>query len=487
MFAMDWITALITFVVVFVLYFFIYYRKPEVNWGSSTQAQVFVNALKGVQSLTDTADHVKNYRPKVLVLSGNPAHRPPLVDFANLITKKLSLLICGHVITEPGSVHLATLKESTQAWLTDKKIKGFYTVTESNTFEEGAKSCLTLAGLGKLAPNMLLMGFKSDWTEDLELTKEYFVVLQDAFDLAFSVGILRVNNGLDFSEHFQAEETEATEVVDEERRGSLFVSSSEPVDNDHEDAKDDDDAKASDDGVSERKGSEPSDEGSDLVPEVPKFSRERQRTRTRTISTSVYHDSHGNPMSKDVMSDMTQFQGGKRSGNIDVWWLYDDGGLTLLLPYILTTRKQFKDCKLRVFTLANKKEELDRETRNMASLLAKFRIEFSSVIVIPDVTKRASDATRGMFETMLDKLPCNSLSEEEKFANKEKTNRHLRLYELLQEHSKNAEMIFLTLPMPRKSQVSGLLYLAWLDIMTRNLPPILLIRGNQTSVLTFYS
>ena len=32
-------------------------------------------------------------------------------------------------------------------------------------------------------------------------------------------------------------------------------------------------------------------------------------------------------------------QAGKRTGTIDVWWLYDDGGLTLLLPYILTTRQ----------------------------------------------------------------------------------------------------------------------------------------------------
>ena len=56
--------------------------------------------------------------------------------------------------------------------------QGFYTVTESNNFEEGAKSCLTLAGLGKLAPNMLLMGFKGDWTQDLGVAKEYFSVLQ---------------------------------------------------------------------------------------------------------------------------------------------------------------------------------------------------------------------------------------------------------------------------------------------------------------------
>merc|ERR1739838_658495 len=164
-------------------------------------------------------------------------------------------------------------------------------------------------------------------------------------------------------------------------------------------------------------------EGADLVPSmppVPKF--QRQRTRTRTISRSVYHDNEGNPVSKDIVSDMTQFQSAKRSGNIDVWWLYDDGGLTLLLPYILTTRQQFSDCKLRVFTLANRKDELDRETRNMAALLAKFRIEFSSVVVIPDVTKRAGEETRARFEEM---VAGAGVTEEERLANKEKTNRHL--------------------------------------------------------------
>merc|ERR1711983_529324 len=131
----------------------------------------------------------------------------------------------------------------------------------------------------------------------------------------------------------------------------------------------------------------------------------RTRTRTRTISRSVYTDSQGNPVSQDVIADLNQFQRAKRNGTIDVWWLYDDGGLTLLLPYILTTRQQFSGCQLRVFSLANRKDELDRETRNMAALLAKFRIEFSSVIVIPDVTKRAREETKAVFAGLVKTLP----------------------------------------------------------------------------------
>ena len=52
----------------------------------------------------------KNFRPKLLVLSGNPTHRIPLIDFGNLITKKLSLLICSHVLTENKPKNVVKLK-----------------------------------------------------------------------------------------------------------------------------------------------------------------------------------------------------------------------------------------------------------------------------------------------------------------------------------------------------------------------------------------
>jgi len=70
---------------------------------------------------------------------------------------------------------------------------------------------------------------------------------------------------------------------------------------------------------------------------------------------------------------------------------------------------------------------------------------------------------------------------------KEKINRHLRLRELLQDHSRQANMIVMTLPIPRKSATSAPMYMAWLECLTKDMPPILLVRGNQESVLTYYS
>ena len=64
----------------------------------------------------------------------------------------------------------------------------------------------------------------------------------------------------------------------------------------------------------------------------------------------------------------------------------------------------------------------------MAQLLAKFRIDFSDVIIIPDVTKKADPATKAEFEELISgcDIDTGELNSE-----REKTNRyacvHLRM------------------------------------------------------------
>lgn len=78
----------------------------------------------------------------------------------------------------------------------------------------------------------------------------------------------------------------------------------------------------------------------------------------------------------------------KKHGTIDVWWLFDDGGLTLLIPYLLSGH--WRNCKLRVFGAASKKGELDRDQRSLATLLSKFRIDYASIKIIADIGRPPS-------------------------------------------------------------------------------------------------
>ncbi|KAJ8919032.1 hypothetical protein NQ315_016938 [Exocentrus adspersus] len=162
----------------------------------------------------------------------------------------------------------------------------------------------------------------------------------------------------------------------------------------------------------------------------------------------------------------------------------------------MCTKRNWSSCKLRVFALANKRDELELEHRNMASLLAKFRIDYTDLQVVPDITAKPQESTQRFFDSLIadfrteDKANTSDsvyVSDAELLAIKDKTNRHLRLRELLLEHSSEANMVVVTLPIPRKNIVSAPLYLAWLELLTKDMPPILLVRGNQTSVLTFYS
>lgn len=115
----------------------------------------------------------------------------------------------------------------------------------------------------------------------------------------------------------------------------------------------------------------------------------------------MYTAPGGGELPKHVLHELTQFTRKRNNAIIDVYWLYDDGGLTLLLPYIISTRRNWESCRLRVFALANKKDEIEVEMSSMASLLAKFRIDYSDLELITDITKKAEDSTYHYFKDLI--------------------------------------------------------------------------------------
>ncbi|KAJ6664121.1 hypothetical protein lerEdw1_008336 [Lerista edwardsae] len=221
-------------------------------------------------------------------------------------------------------------------------------------------------------------------------------------------------------------------------------------------------------------------------------------------SINTISSMHVGEFNQRMLEASTQFKRKQGKGTIDVWWLFDDGGLILLIPYILTLRKKWQDCKLRIFT-GGKVTRLEEEKLMMASLLSKFRIKFADISIIGDINMKPNKESWKFFEEMIEPYrlheSCKDLTNAEKLkreapwkitdaeleAFKEKSYRQVHLNELLQEHSRAANLIVLSLPVARKGIVSDHLYMAWLEILSKNLPPVLLVRGNHKNVLTFYS
>ncbi|KGL97027.1 Solute carrier family 12 member 2, partial [Charadrius vociferus] len=427
MFVINWWAALLTYVIVLGLYIYVTYKKPDVNWGSSTQALTYLNALQHSIRLSGVEDHVKNFRPQCLIMTGAPNARPALLHLVHAFTKNVGLMICGHVHMGPrrkAMKELSTDLAKYQRWLIKNKMKAFYAPVHAEDLRDGGQYLMQAAGLGRMRPNTLVVGFKKNWRQsDMRDVETYINLFHDAFDVQYGVVVIRLKEGLDIS-HLQGQDSK---------------SPSSPL----------------------------------------------------------------NLADQRLLDASTQFQKKQGKSNIDVWWLFDDGGLTLLIPYLLTTKKKWKDCKIRVF-IGGKINRIDHDRRAMATLLSKFRIDFSDIMVLGDINTKPKKENIAAFEEMIEPFRLHEDDKEQDVADKmkedepwritdnelelykTKTYRQIRLNELLKEHSSTANIIVMSLPVARKGAVSSALYMAWLEALSKDLPPILLVRGNHQSVLTFY-
>ena len=161
-------------------------------------------------------------------------------------------------------------------------------------------------------------------------------------------------------------------------------------------------------------------------------------------------------------------------------------GLTILLPYLLSRNKKYKGCSLRVLTPASDKKLKSNQVR-MASLLKKFRITFSGIVEVVGINSKPSSESISKFRQQSRNVSNDELTVGDEPLDK-KTLRQIRLGELIREYSGDSKLVVITMPVPRKSVVSNLLYMSWLEAISADLDSeLLFVRGNQTSVLTFYS
>ncbi|XP_077393202.1 solute carrier family 12 member 7-like isoform X2 [Festucalex cinctus] len=254
-----------------------------------------------------------------------------------------------------------------------------------------------------------------------------------------------------------------------------------------------------------------------------------------------------------VAKNIDHFPGNQerlKEGTIDVWWIVHDGGLLMLLPFLISQHKVWRKCKMRIFTVA----QMDDNSIQMKKDLQMFLYHLRLDAVVEVVEMHDSDISAFTYEKtlvmeqrsqMLKQMQLSrterereaqlihdrntaSHSTKEDNASVDKPervhmtwtkdkliherNKHregvgvkdmfnmkpnqsnvrrmhtaVKLNEVVVKKSQDSQLVLLNMPGPPKNKKGDENYMEFLEVLMEGLDRVLLVRGGGREVITIYS
>uniref|UniRef100_A0A665V299 Solute carrier family 12 member 9 n=1 Tax=Echeneis naucrates TaxID=173247 RepID=A0A665V299_ECHNA len=217
MFLINAIYASASIAFMLLLLLLIHYLSPTSSWGYISQALIFHQVRKYLLMLDVRKDHVKFWRPQILLMVSNPRSSVGLITFINDI-KKSGLYVLGHVqLGDLNTLPSDPLQSQYDSWLSlvdHLNIKAFVNLTLADSVRHGVQHLLFISGLGGMRPNTLILGFYDDCLPKDRLVdpsqdsgelgdgkvlgaQEYVAIIADAMKMLKNVVLARYFNNFD--------------------------------------------------------------------------------------------------------------------------------------------------------------------------------------------------------------------------------------------------------------------------------------------------
>ncbi|KAJ0419986.1 amino acid permease-domain-containing protein [Aspergillus carlsbadensis] len=158
MFFVDGVYATGCFGILITLFLLIHYTSPPKPWGDVSQSLIYHQVRKYLLRLKQ--EHVKFWRPQILLFVNNLDDEFKLVSFCNSL-KKGALFVLGHVlVTDDFSSTVPEARRQQIAWtksVENSKVKAFVNIAVSPAVEWGVRNVVLNSGLGGMRPNIVII------------------------------------------------------------------------------------------------------------------------------------------------------------------------------------------------------------------------------------------------------------------------------------------------------------------------------------------
>ena len=146
------------------IYFFLQRRELTTTWGDVRSGILFALARMVLLRL-DTADlHARNWRPNIIVFTGQPHRRKQLTQIAEWFTLGRGIitffqLIVGDPDQLVGTGLRSTANRTMRKFIRDNRLDAFSEVEIVPSFEEGVLTVVQAHGIGRLESNCVMLGW----------------------------------------------------------------------------------------------------------------------------------------------------------------------------------------------------------------------------------------------------------------------------------------------------------------------------------------
>jgi hypothetical protein len=196
------VATLIAIVISYSVFFMLQRRELQRTWGDVRSGIWIAMARYALFNLENETWHAKNWRPNIIVFTGQPHQREQLVEVSDWLSLGHGIVtffqfIIGHRDSNQEFSLRDTERKHIRSYIEAHGMKAFAEAEVVDNFLEGALTIAQAHGIGRLEPNAILMG----WSSTADGRSTQLILMRELVYLRKSVMFLNYNFERGFGEY----------------------------------------------------------------------------------------------------------------------------------------------------------------------------------------------------------------------------------------------------------------------------------------------